>query len=109
MLGLTDYRGGLISGDNVLHSDPSVSFTAAQSSRMYSDFSAEQMKWLTEENLTFNYHRRGFTLENFISTPALNDFYTVLSTSRDRNGSEFVSSMEGENGYSDLWVQPLEY
>lgn len=65
---------------------------------MFSGFSAEQLQWLSTENITYNSHRRGITLHAFESRPELNQFYNVLATSQDRNGTEFVSAMEGEDG-----------
>ena len=62
---------------------------------MYSGFSAEQMRWLSEEALTYNHHEYGVTLDTFNSNPTLSSSYSVLSTSKDKQGLEFVSSMEG--------------
>ena len=53
------------------------------------------MKWLSSEKLTYNYHKWGITSQTFKSRTDLQNFYTVFSTSRDRNGIEFISSMEG--------------
>ncbi len=64
-------------------------------SKMFSSFSAESLDWMSKENITFNHHEHGVTLSGFESTSRLNEFYTALSTSRDRNGIEFVSNMEG--------------
>ena len=36
------------------------------------------------------------SLQTFSSTPRLNEFFTVLSTNKDRKGVEFVSTMEGK-------------
>lgn len=65
-------------------------------SRLFSGFPGELLKWLREQKSTFNNHRFGVTLEMFKASPELDQFYTVLSTSEDRNGVEFVSSVEGE-------------
>ena len=42
-------------------------------------------------------HTHTHTHKTFYSTPKLSDFFTVLSTNKDRKGVEFVSSMEGTN------------
>ena len=62
---------------------------------MFSDFSPEEMEWMASENITFNNHHRGVTLSTFTSREDLNQFYTVLGTSKDRKGTEFVAAMEG--------------
>ncbi len=63
--------------------------------RLYSVFSPEEMKLLGEEPLTFNNHRKAITVETFHSRPELSGFFSMLSSNRDRQGVEFVSSMEG--------------
>ena len=62
---------------------------------MYSSFSSEVLMWLSQEELCYNHHNWGVTVETFNSSPRLNSFYTVLSTSKDKKGIEFISSMEG--------------
>jgi gamma-glutamyl hydrolase len=61
---------------------------------MFSLYSPEAMKWIQEEPLTMNHHKYGIELATFTSNSNLNTFYKILSTNTDRNGKEFVSSME---------------
>ena len=68
---------------------------AAGFSRMYAGFSADLMQWLHKENISFNNHAYGVTMDTFNSHPKLKQFYTVLSTSVDKSGKEFISSIEG--------------
>ncbi len=63
---------------------------------MFSGFTAEQMGWMSTENITFNNHVRGISVHTFNARPELDQFYTALGTSVDRNGTEFVAAMEGE-------------
>lgn len=70
--------------------------TGAQSSRLYSGLSPEEMKCFSEEPVTFNNHREAITVDTFHARPELSQFFNILSTNRDRQGVEFVSSMEGE-------------
>ena len=64
---------------------------------MLSDFSDKQLQWLSNENITFHNHGRGITLHVFENRPELNQFYRAIATSKDRNGTEFLSVMEGED------------
>ena len=64
---------------------------------------------MSEESLAFNHHVRGITTATFHSTPALYDLYTVLSTNKDKNGIEFVSSIEGIAEWNwNSWVTETE-
>eukprot|EP01105_Mastigella_eilhardi_P010367 TRINITY_DN2415_c0_g1_i1.p1 TRINITY_DN2415_c0_g1~~TRINITY_DN2415_c0_g1_i1.p1 ORF type:complete len:322 (+),score=77.17 TRINITY_DN2415_c0_g1_i1:25-990(+) len=49
---------------------------------------------LGTEPVTMNNHGCGMTTTHFFNTPSLNSFYNVLSTNTDRQGLEFVSTME---------------
>lgn len=68
----------------------------AQKSRLFSLFTPEAMQWIGSENITMNNHQWSVTTETFSSTPRLNEFFTVLSTNKDRKGVEFVSTMEAK-------------
>merc|ERR1711871_1002488 len=61
------------------------------------DASIHLMKVLGNENVTMNNHHYGIWTEHFKSTPSLSEFYTVLSNNKDRNGDEFVSTIEAKN------------
>lgn len=49
---------------------------------------------LKTENVTANYHSWALTPKNFSENKDLQSFFKVLSTNTDRNGKEFISSME---------------
>lgn len=69
---------------------------AAPSSRLFSDLDAELYAILQDPNSTsaFNNHGAGITPDHFAGFSALSSTFTMLSTSADRNGQEFVSTME---------------
>jgi gamma-glutamyl hydrolase len=69
--------------------------TASPGSRLYDTFSPVSIGWISSEPITFNSHHWGVTTETFNSNQKLNQFFTVLSTNKDRKGVEFISSMEG--------------
>jgi gamma-glutamyl hydrolase len=52
---------------------------------------------LTTLNVTMNNHEYGVFPDTIKTTPSLESFYSVLSTNRDRNGLEFVSTVESVN------------
>ena len=47
-------------------------------------------------NLAFENHEYGLPPGFYYRFPVLSAWYNILSTSKDRNGTEYVSSMEGK-------------
>ncbi len=68
---------------------------AAASSRLYSSFTPALMNGLQTDKLTYNYHKKAITVDTYKANPSLSNVYKILSTSVDRNGVEFISSIEG--------------
>lgn len=50
---------------------------------------------LMSENLTLNNHMMGISPKKFKQSKLLNNFYKIISTNYDRQGKEFVSTIEG--------------
>ena len=83
----------------------------AEASRMLRD--PPSLKAIpTEREVTFNCHSAGVKPEQFTSGsasspyPGLNETFVVVSTNHDKNGHEFVSTMEGRDGlpaYATQW------
>lgn len=46
------------------------------------------------ENVTMNNHHYGIYTEHFLQTPSLVGFFDMLSVNKDRQGMEFVSTIE---------------
>jgi len=68
---------------------------AANTSRLLSSLSPDLLAMLQGPNTSaFNNHMAGITPEDFETYPDLTATFTVLSTSADREGREFVSTME---------------
>jgi gamma-glutamyl hydrolase len=93
----------LVGGDGVLspvsaenYSVPLNLTSAAQTSHIFSLYPASALDWISTEPLTMNYHSYGVTTETFKSNSKLTEFFRVLSTNVDRNGVEFVSSIESK-------------
>jgi gamma-glutamyl hydrolase len=55
---------------------------------------ASVLEFLSSQSVTENYHHFGVSIVDFQSSPNLQKFYHLISTSTDRNGRVFVSSME---------------
>jgi len=51
---------------------------------------------LATENVTINFHRYCVAPETIATSPSMNDFWTVISTNHDDNGTEFVSLFESK-------------
>jgi len=72
-----------------------LEFTAAAlDSRLFSTASPELLLLLQTQNLTMNNHVYGVTPASFYENAALRSMFSVLSTSFDRRGAQFVSTME---------------
>ena len=66
-------------------------------SKIFRDMSPELEKFLSTVPITANFHDWSVTVKSFNESKEMKDFFNVLSTSVDRNGTEFVSTMEGKH------------
>jgi gamma-glutamyl hydrolase len=74
-----------------------LEFTSlAKTSKLFSHASNEIFEILSQENVTMNNHHYGIFPEHFAATEALSSFYDILSLNKDRQGVEFVSTMEAK-------------
>jgi gamma-glutamyl hydrolase len=83
-----------------------LEFTSlAKTSKLFSDASNEIFEILSQENVTMNNHHYGIYPDHFYSTETLSSFYDVLSLNQDRQGIEFVSTMEAKKYpiYATQW------
>ncbi len=59
-------------------------------------------------NLALENHMYGMPPSMYDKYPILSEWYTIISTTKDRNGTEYVSSMEGKKmpffGESQRWL-----
>ncbi|OCT90246.1 gamma-glutamyl hydrolase [Xenopus laevis] len=67
------------------------------SSRMFLRAPPDLLRVLSQERVTANFHHFGLTPETFRANKKLSDFFRVLSTNRDINGVEFISTIEARN------------
>lgn len=65
-----------------------------KTSRMFRSAPSDVISILSSQNVTFNAHKKGVTSATFYQNHNLNSFYQPLSTNKDLNGLEFISSME---------------
>jgi gamma-glutamyl hydrolase len=63
-------------------------------SKMFGSAPEPILTILSKQNVTMNNHHYGIYPAHFDATPALADFYNMLSTNKDRQGVEFVSTIE---------------
>eukprot|EP00551_Chaetoceros_affinis_P008791 CAMPEP_0203664426 /NCGR_PEP_ID=MMETSP0090-20130426/1834_1 /ASSEMBLY_ACC=CAM_ASM_001088 /TAXON_ID=426623 /ORGANISM="Chaetoceros affinis, Strain CCMP159" /LENGTH=404 /DNA_ID=CAMNT_0050527655 /DNA_START=76 /DNA_END=1290 /DNA_ORIENTATION=+ len=52
---------------------------------------------LVKVNITMNNHHQGITPSHFLQTPELTEFFHITSTNLDRQGRQFVSTIESKN------------
>ena len=64
-------------------------------SRLFRDIPEELAKFLSTSPTTINMHQYSVLLTTFQENKNIRNFFHVLSTNNDRNGLEFVSTMEG--------------
>lgn len=63
-------------------------------SSLFSSAPKEVVDILTTQNVTMNNHHYGMYPSHFMNTPSLANMFNLLSTNKDRNGVEFVSTIE---------------
>ena len=83
-----------------------LDFTSdANDSKLFSKAPSDIIKILTTENVTMNNHHYGIYPSHFDETPALTSLFKVLSTNKDRQGVEFISTIESYNYpiYGSQW------
>ena len=51
---------------------------------------------MATEDVTYNHHAYGVSPHTHITNKKINGFFKILSTSKDTNGKDFVSSIEGK-------------
>ncbi|GAX73090.1 hypothetical protein CEUSTIGMA_g543.t1 [Chlamydomonas eustigma] len=88
----------LVETDSVSHATTLELNHDADSSRMFGGLASDLKKKLPDSsyNLTIENHEYGLLPDMYHRYPVLSEWYTVLSTTKDRNGTEYISSMEGK-------------
>jgi gamma-glutamyl hydrolase len=67
---------------------------SASSSKLLAHAPAGLYDIMATQNVTMNNHHYGIYTEHFQETESLSSFYDLLSTNEDRQGVEFVSTIE---------------
>ena len=68
----------------------------AQSSRLFGKLERRLETLITKEETSANFHERCLTIKNFTEY-GISEHYNVLSTNFDKNGLQYVSSMEAKH------------
>ncbi|KAM4746944.1 gamma-glutamyl hydrolase-like [Rhinophrynus dorsalis] len=94
----------LTSGKNLLSSNSAYNISLplnltseVSSSRMFLHAPPELLHVLGKEKVTANFHHYGITPQTFRANEKLSNFYRILSTNRDQNEVEFVSTIEARD------------
>lgn len=89
----------LVDTDSVAHPSTLQLTAAAATSDFFGDLPKDLVEKLPDSNLnlTMENHMYGIPPQHFERWPVLAKWYTILSTTRDRNGTEYVSTVEGKN------------
>ena len=66
-----------------------------KSSRLFRRAPRDILKIFATENVTYNHHIRCMTPSVFKKNPSMKRHFKILSTNKDRNGKEFISTIEG--------------
>lgn len=67
------------------------------SSRMMRSFSKEYKVYLEKKKSTMQNHAYGISVEDFMSNLHLRRFYTILATSVDNSGKEYICAIEAKS------------
>ncbi|XP_066449478.1 gamma-glutamyl hydrolase-like [Eleutherodactylus coqui] len=67
------------------------------SSKMFHHAPLELLHAVARENITANFHHFGITPKTFHANEKLSTFYRILSTNHDRDGVEFISTLEARD------------
>ncbi|CAI9619621.1 unnamed protein product [Staurois parvus] len=94
----------LTAGENLLSSTSAENISLPlnltediSTSRMFRHAPPELLRVVTRENITANFHHFGLTPEVFFANKKLSEFYRILSTNRDKNKVEFISTIEARD------------
>jgi len=68
----------------------------AYTSKMLRNFSPRYLKYLVEQNSCNNNHEFGISTKDFMNNKHLTHFYSILATSKDENGNEYVALIEAK-------------
>jgi gamma-glutamyl hydrolase len=72
-----------------------LDFTSTmKKSKIFENAPVQIVDILSKQNVTMNNHHYGIWVDHFSSSPELSEFFNMLSTNKDRQGSEFVSMIE---------------
>jgi gamma-glutamyl hydrolase len=66
-------------------------------SRMIQSFPSSYLDYLEQKKSTLQYHEYGISMEEMKSNPALHKFFSVLATSLDESGKEYVAAIESKH------------
>lgn len=71
--------------------DPST----IKSTRMFKEFSDQNLSDLANKDVTAHFHYLGVKPEDYKTYPILNELFLATSTGFDRDGKEFIATIEG--------------
>ncbi|GJP61329.1 hypothetical protein CLOP_g18500, partial [Closterium sp. NIES-67] len=80
-------------------SPEALRFTDDESKRRayFSWMTPDLLERIQKEKITMENHEDGTTVERFLSNDHLREFFHILTTSIDRNGTEYVTTIEARN------------
>jgi gamma-glutamyl hydrolase len=91
-LDILDPKDGQMDAYNI--SLPLEFTSSARQSKLFRDAPPGVYEILAKKDVTMNNHHYGIFTDNFKATESLSSFYDIISVNKDRNGVEFVSTLE---------------
>ncbi|CAI5496446.1 unnamed protein product [Closterium sp. Naga37s-1] len=84
---------------NAEDSPESLRFTSEEAKKRayFSWMTPELLDRIQTEKITMENHEDGTTVGRFLSSKRLREFFRILTTSVDRNGTEYVTTIEARN------------
>ena len=99
-----EFLAAYVAGRDILENTNSENITLTlnftgdyKKSQIFQNLSPELEKFLSTVPSTANFHDWSVTVDSFMKNKKMSDFFNILTTSVDRNGTEFVSTMEGKH------------
>jgi gamma-glutamyl hydrolase len=97
LMGVSNYDQTLNNFTDSENHSENLKLLNLDQSKIFKEFTPEELQYIESNKPFFFNHEHGITPERFQTFPALNDFFTITSTSTTKNGTVFVGSVEAKN------------
>ncbi|XP_028516312.1 gamma-glutamyl hydrolase [Exaiptasia diaphana] len=97
------YNPELFTATNATNYTTTLQFHNIKKSQIFSKMPKEYIQFMEQVPFSYNNHLVGMNSKTFNRYEPLKEMFRITSTSRDRNGREYISSMEGKEYPFFVW------